>query len=125
VLFRSAQTMKYLLLLTFLIFLSTSTVVDEKVDFSGYQVVRLNIQNSTQREIVDQLVAKHRLDVWSEKLNDIMLPPSLLDLFTSAGIEQSIFIKDVQHIISEVHEENLKASSSDDYSALIEKHPKL
>jgi len=105
--------MKKLIFLTLLVFLVTSE--DEQVSYEGHQVVRLKIVNDSQREIVNQLVAKHRLDVWSEYLNDIRLPPELKDIFTQAGIEHTIHIKDLQHIIDEVHAENLKASASDDF----------
>jgi murein tripeptide amidase MpaA len=44
-----------------------------------------------------------------------MVPPALKDIFSRAGIEQSIFIEDVQDIIDEGHHDNLKASASDDF----------
>jgi len=106
--------MKYLLLLALVLISLIST---QKVDFSGHKVVRLNIVNESQREYVFQLVEKHNLDVWSEYNNDIRLPPELSDLFTRAGIEQSIFIEDIQRKINQVHSENQERLGDDFFSA--------
>jgi len=87
-----------------------------KVEFKGHQVVRLNA-NASQYETIRQIVEKHNLDVWSERLLDIRVPPHLRDVFTSEGIQQSIFINDVQKLIDEVEAENLRAAPGDFFDA--------
>jgi len=42
------------------------------------------------------------LDVWSEHLNDVMVPPQHADLFAKVGLEYDIFVSDVQQLIDNV-----------------------
>jgi len=84
-----------------------------KARFSGHQVVRLNIRNDSQKEIITKIIETHRLDVWSDFLNDVRVPPHLKDIFTRNGIEQSVYIEDIQKIIDEVEAQQLKAQAGD------------
>jgi len=85
-------------------------VASQKVNYAGHSVVRLQIENDTQREYVNHLVEKLNLDVWSEYLDDIRLPPMYKDIFTSAGIKQTVFIPDLQDLMEEVEvQQNLGA----------------
>src|SRR4051812_37088247 len=87
----------------------------QKVDFTGHQVVRLEITNQSQLDIIDNLVEKHYLDVWSENPLDIRLPPHLRNLFIKEGIKQSIYIKDIQSQIDLVDAEIKEKSESDHF----------
>jgi len=91
----------------FFIFLLASS---QQVSYEGHSVVRLQIENEAQRELMNQLVERYNLDVWSERLNDISLPPELKDLFSSHGIKHTDFIPDLQGLMDEVEsQQNLKA----------------
>jgi len=88
--------MKLLILLVSLLALVLS-----KDTFNNHRVVRLHIQNETQLELLNKLVAENYLDVWSDYYNDIMLPPHLHNIFVENGFKQTIFIPDVQVLIDQ------------------------
>jgi len=99
------------------IFLLLSIVLIQaaRETYHGHQVVRLNISNVPQAHLVVDLIEKYNLDVWSESLNDIRLPPHLRTIFTDLGIEQRIYIQDVQKLIDENEYENKLAAANDDF----------
>jgi carboxypeptidase A2 len=60
---------------------------------------------------------KYNLDVWSESLNDIRLPPHRHDVFSQFGIEGKVWIKDLQKLLDDNERENNLRAPNDFFDA--------
>jgi murein tripeptide amidase MpaA len=93
--------------------LSLSFLLSQKVSYEGHQVLRLKPVNEAQIQLIYKIVEDNYLDVWSDSLFDVRVPPHLLTVFSDAGIEHSIFIEDVQERIDMLEADMLKAAPGD------------
>jgi murein tripeptide amidase MpaA len=87
---------------------------DNFVHFDGFKVIRANITNLRQAELVTSM----GFDVWSHHsnvqygLNDIMVRDDHFYMFDNAGIEYDVIINDVERLIQN-ERESLKNTAPD------------
>jgi murein tripeptide amidase MpaA len=99
--------MKTLFLFSLLVLL----IASGKVSFSGHKVLRLQLSNASEIEAATKIIEQHNLDVWSDTLYDIRVPPHLADVF--AHVPHTVFIEDIQKLIDHVEVQHLKAAPGD------------
>lgn len=99
----------------YLTILSVALALPTRGQFAGDQVIRFEKFNDQQSSILDSLVNDHslKLDVWSHGGNsviDIRVPAAALNAVKTKtiGIQQSVWIKDVQALVDQERIETLE-----------------
>lgn len=91
---------------------------DGKVSFDGHKVVKVQITNEKQKELVEA----QEWDIWSHEsnvvigVNDILLAPGDEVVLKEAGLTYDVMIEDVQSLIDEQEAEHKRVSSLEDAS---------
>ena len=81
----------------------------QKSNYDGYKVLRLNVQDLSQGDILRSLEAAGKYDFWTEIRKsgsvDVMVNPEeeaeLLDILDSVQITHSVMIDDVQSLVEQ------------------------
>jgi len=93
-----------------------------KIRFDGEKVVRFQIHNESEAQILRNFVSMHNLDVWAEHPGsqkgflgevDVRISPFLARYISALNIESTVFIADIQRLVDE--EEMRQSIVSDDF----------